>query len=1193
MAGRLRVPHDLPLRTVSVPLSTLRGPGGRVLTEEQADAVRRRSGPLLLAANAGSGKTSVLVERFARMVAEDGIAPDAILAITFTEKAAGELRARVRQRLLERGDRDAARAIEGAWISTVHAFCLRLLRAHAVTAGLDPDFTILDESSARDLRAEAWRGALQGFLDEDGPGALDLAAAYGPDKLHEEITAVHDQLRSAGQTRPRLPVPYPPAAGDRTALMLAHADAVAELAAAGDGKTVGAARRALAACGEMLAAPEPADGPAAAELAAAAFKAGNTKALKAEPCARYLDVLEAYARSWRDRHAADAVTLLDRLLSRFAGAYAAAKRAASVLDFDDLELRARDLLRDHPPIRARYGERFARVMVDEFQDSNPLQTELFALLTAERGELVVVGDERQSIYGFRHADVEVFRERRAALAPQGAVAVLSANFRSDPAILDAVNVAFTPVFDGDFAPLVAGRGDAPGTAAPPVELLLTDAKAWEDEAADGVALGELPAAARWRHAEARLLAQRIADLVAEGTPPQDIVVLVRGLGDLPVYERAIEDRGLSVLATGGRGYWGRQVVLDLCGWLAALANPRDELALYGVLASPLVGLSSDGLWHVARAGSTRLWESIAAGEARARLRDDDRDRLDRFAARFAHERTLLAHVSLETLLERIIDAADYDLHVLSLPGGARRLANVHKLLRLAAAQAGVGADVRAFADHAKAEFEADARESDAPVELSGTSAVRVMTIHAAKGLEFPVVCVADLGRRQVNQFGDLLVDGGRVGLRLRDLDGGMAAALEYDELRAGRQAAQAAEEERIAYVAMTRAERRLVLSGGLAVDDWPDPRGAGAAPLAWLGLALAPGLRAGALTDDAPVADLAHEAGGHAAVVRCALNRPATVGRVLRTDALAPRGERLPPARPAGMRAPEPPAVTTAPPAPSLSYTAMALHRQCGYRFYLQRVLRLPERREDRELAVRDEPPAGLDGRVRGSIVHVLLEDLDPRRPGPWGPGGDPAEQAALVRAAAERAGAEPDDEQVAEMAGLVAGFAASPVAARLARARRVHREHTFALPLDGTLVNGIVDVVAQEDDGWLVVDYKTDRLAPAVDREAYLEARYAVQRDTYALAALRAGAPRVTVAYVLLDRPADPSTTVYAAADAAALEARLRASAAPLLDGDARVAAVPHRDLCLGCPGRGGLCPQPVELTLRDPASLVVEGAP
>lgn len=1169
---------------MSVVDPVLRGAGGREFTAEQSTAVRRRSGPLLLAANAGSGKTSVLVERFARTVGEDGIAPERILAITFTEKAAGELRARVRARLLERGDRENARRVEGAWISTVHAFCMRVLRAHAVTAGLDPDFGILDEATARGVRQAAWREAFGAFLAEDGGGALDLAAAYGPDALHEETVRVHGQLRSSGQTVPALPRVAAPEAPDRVRLGIAHDTFAAELATAKENASVLRARRALEACAVLLEGEPPSDGPLPDALAAATFKAGNAKALATGACAAYLAAHGAYASAWRDRRAAATLGRFDALLGRYARAYAAAKTARAALDFDDLELLARDLLRGNPALRAEYAERFERVMVDEFQDSNPLQVELFELIAGRDGELVVVGDERQSIYGFRHADVEVFRARERRLGERGAVTVLSANFRSRRPILDAVNVTFAPLFGSSFTPLRAGL--PPGeTAEPPVELLLTDTQGWDDD--DAPDLGELPPSQRFRHAEARLLAQRIGDLVADGTPPEDIVVLVRAIGDLPVYERALEDRGLSVLATGGRGYWGRQVVRDLCAWLAALANPRDELALYGVLASPLVGLSSDALMLIARAGSGNAWRAIDAGDVPA-LGADDRARLDGFTARFRHERGLLAHLALHQLLQRIIEATDYDLYVLSLPAGARRLANVHKLLRLAAAQAGTGADVRAFVDLATAELEADAREADAPVELSGTSAVRVMTIHAAKGLEFPVVCVADLGRGTASRWPDLLVDGDEVGLRLRQLGGPREEALAWEEIRDRLRDAQVAEEQRIAYVAMTRAEQRLILSGGIAVDDWPDPTRNGACALSWLGPALAPGVHTGALTDAEPVADLPGAYGEHISVTRCVLNRPATVGRVLRAEALAPAGSRLRAAVPSGMRPPEPPHPPAPPLVSRLSYTALALHRSCGYRFYLQRVLRLPERRDD-PLVTAGAPGAAdggeLEGRVRGTIVHELLEALDPGRPGVWAPNGDVAARAEATAHVASQHGVALTAEQVEELSDLVAGFAAAPLAARLARARAVHREHRFALPLDGVLIDGIVDVLAQERGGSLIVDYKTDRLPRGLDRVAYLNSRYGVQRDIYALAALRGGARRVTVAYVLLDRPEDPVLMDATAEDVPSLEQALRALVAGPTGGRFEPAREPHRTLCAGCPGRGTLCPRPVEATQREAA--------
>lgn len=777
----------------------------------------------------------------------------------------------------------------------------------------------------------------------------------------------------------------------------------------------------------------------------------------------------------------------------------------------------------------------------------------------------------------------MFRRRRAELAERDAVAVLSANFRSAPEILDAVNAVFALRFGETFTPLRPGR-PLPRTEDPVIELLLTDAAAWDDET-QGPDLGSLPGEKRWRHAEARLLAQRVAELVAAGEPPEDIVVLVRALGDLPVYERALEEQGLSVLAGGGRGYWGRQVVRDLCGWLAALANPRDEPALYGVLASPLVGLSSDGLLHVAQAGRNGVWEAIRRGDVDARLTDEDRSRLQRFAARFAHERTLTGRLAIDELLRRVLEAADYDLHVLRLPGGQRRLANVHKLLRLAAVQQGAGADLRAFVDHATAELDADAREGDAPVELSGSRAIRLMTIHAAKGLEFGIVCVADLGRELRRNVGALLVDGDRVGLRLRTFDGTSESALAHDAIKQDIVAAERAEEERIGYVALTRAERRLILSGGLKVDDWPGAHKANASLLSWLGPALAPGIQSGLLDDAQPVRDV-RVAGDdpERPVVRCVLNRPATVGRVLRPEHAAPAGRELPAARLAGMRAPEP-AAPVAPPVPArLSFTQLADHRACGYRYYLRRILRLPEERADTAPRSPAEEHVGLEARLRGSIAHVLLEELDPVRPGPWAPGGDPAARTAMVRTVAEGWDAELDDEQAQEIAGLVAGFAGAPLAGRLAKAREVHREHPFAVALGGdVLLSGVVDVLAVERGGALVVDYKTNRLEPEVDRAAYIEAAYGVQRDVYALAALRGGARRATVAYVLLDRPAEPISFDVTADDAAALEERLHAAAADLLAGRYDVTAQPHRALCQTCPGARGLCSHPRELLLRD----------
>jgi ATP-dependent helicase/nuclease subunit A len=1141
----------------------LLGPAGRAFTTEQSEAIRVREGSLLLEANAGSGKTSVLVERFVRSVLEDDVRPSRILAITFTERAAGELRSRVRERFVELGRRDEARETETAWISTIHGFCARVLRAHAIGAGLDPAFAVLDEAAARALRDRAWDEALETWLDgERGAAALDLVAAYDTDRLRRAITGAHDALRSAGQTRPRLPRPPALAASPelRAELAAAAAGAAAELAGAGDGQRVAEARARLDRCLDLLRAddPEPVLGDVRIGTGACA--------LKGAPCERYREALERYAVASRDRRAVAAVALLDDLLALYAAAYADAKRARAGLDFDDLELLARDLLRDDPALAQSYAERFDRVMVDEFQDSNPRQLALFEAL--DRDDLFVVGDEQQSIYGFRNADVEVFRSRRARLAADGRVAALATNFRSRGAILATVNATFAPRLGSHFVALREGR-EPRESPAPLVELLLTDQAGWED---DGLELGELPRAATWRHAEARLLAQRLRDLVDAGEArPEDIVVLFRGLGDLPVYERAFEDQGLLTLSVGGRGYWGRQVVRDLCAWLAALANPRDETALYGVLASPLVGLSADALAHIARAGRGNAWRAIGTDvELRARLAATDRERLDAFALRFGAERALAPRLGLDELLRRVVDATGYDLHVLRLSGGQRRLANIHKLLRLAAAfERDHGRDVRGLADLATAELEAEARETDAPVELGDVKAVRLMTIHAAKGLEFGTVCVADLGRRRPGDGDvDLLVDPRteEVGLRLVGLDGSSEKALAFERLRDRARERDAREEERILYVAATRAQERLILSGGVSLAPWPKP-GPAAPPLSWLGPALM-GDELGRLpTAGDPVRDVVWSHGEFTASLRCALNAPATVGRVLRHESLAPAGSSVPPA-PAPALPVAPPEPAAAPPVvATISYSALASWRACGYRFYLTRILGLPEEPID-PLAAGGAAAAGLDARLRGTLVHELLESEGPA--------------SERVGAVAEAHGVQLTEAEAADVARLADAFATSPLARRIARARSVDREHGFTLALRQTLLNGIVDVLARERGGWLVVDYKTDPVAGA-DLAAYAEERYGVQRRAYALAALRAGAARVEVAYAFLERPREPVSERYEATDIERLEAELLALAAGMLAGEYPVTAEPHRELCLTCPGRRALCSHPEELTLRE----------
>ena len=1225
-------------------------PAAPPFTPEQCDAIER-SGGLLLTANAGSGKTSVLAERYVRAARAEGGDVGRILAITFTEKAAAELRTRVRGRFAALGDEARARATEGAWISTIHGFCARLLRTHALAAGIDPRFAVLDEHAARRLALAAFERALDDLVAAHGDAALDLIAAYRPYDLREATFAVCEQLRSRGEESPSLPPARPaPLQPRHAALALARAQAAVELEAARDGATVARARERVAACAALLERSLDGDPPAPGEVAALALPgnggASGNGALAGPGCAAYRNALEEYADACADARAIGVVALLDALLRSFGARYAEAKADASALDFADLELGANSLLREHDALRARYAERFEHVLVDEFQDTNPLQLELLERIAGER--LYAVGDELQSIYGFRHADVRVFRGRRAALAGEGRVATLATNFRSHPALIEALNFAFAPQFDASFTPLVAGRaagvrppdaraeavpdetppGDRAAPAARPtsataprVELLLADAAAdWSQ--AGLLAPGAVAPAPLWRIAEARLLAARVRALIDGGRAAGEIVLLLRATGDLAIYERALVARGVPTYVIGGRGYWSQQQVRDLVAYLGVLANPRDGLALTTLLASPLVGLSSDALVQLAaaaRESGRDPWWTLMEVPFLDRLPSADRDRVLALRSWLPAERRAAPRHGIESLIDRVLQRTGYDVTLLRMDGGARRMANVRKLMRLAREhETDHGRDLRGFLDlvaglgRGAADPRAtEDRESEAPVEGEALDAVRLMTIHRAKGLEFPVVCVADLGRaappsgREVVRVGE----GGRVGIRLKALDGGSGRpALAYRALGEERARAEADEERRLFYVAMTRARELLVLSGAVGCEDgtWPEVK-PGAPPLAWIGPAFVPDVARRAAAG-AP----AHGVVEHDGVrVACTVARPATFADALAAQGacaeLADAGGAAPSAKPADASSePAEPLAPLAPaaaplahPVTALSYTSLQEHARCGYRFYLERVLGLPPVRE-RDAAGAGAAMHGLDPLVRGRVVHALLEALDLRRPQP--------PDAAAVRRAAARAGTEPTEPEAREIAALVAGFAAGALRERLAQAADVRREQPFAFALAATApaapppaggsepgdpatgplpLVGVFDVIAREGERTLIVDYKSDRLE-GKDPTALADRAYALQRAAYALAALRAGATEVEVVHCFLERPDAPVAATFRPQDADALAQDLADRAAAVLRREFPVAPDPGPRICDGCPGRGTLCSWPLERTRAPEGRLV-----
>jgi len=1103
------------------------------LNEEQLAAVEA-AGNVFVSAGAGTGKTSVLVERYVRAVCDQGLDVDSILVITYTRKAAGELRARIRAALVARGRHDLARELDGAWVSTIHGFCNRLLRAHPFAVGLDPRFRELEDSGAAVLRGEAFERALHAFCATGDPARLRLLATYRADGLRRMLTGVYETLRSAGgelvlELGPR------PSVADAVARFREEATCLA-----GEPSSTENQRR--TATEALRVVTEGALPERVVDLSGLLSR--GVRAASYEQARRALEraALEDLAAGDRD--------LLQELLERFADEYAAAKRRESAVDFEDLQLAARDLLRDDEAVRDAARLRFRLVMVDEFQDTNRLQCEIVDLVAhPEATEVFTVGDEFQSIYGFRHADVDVFRARRARAEN---LLTLRSNYRSRPQVLAAVNFLFADAFGDEYQPLAASAEFADPVFGHPVELLVTDKTGYRD------------VQEHWRQGEARRIAARVKELVEAGEAlPGEIVVLFAAGTDAERYEEALRREGLPTYRATGRGYFGQQQVADLLAYLRLLHNRYDDVALATVLASPFVGVSNDALVLVRRGAPRRplftalergLPDGLAAADARL---------LRAFQQRYERLARLSTRIGLERLCEQVVAEHDYDLAVLARWDGSRRFANLRKLGRLAREYEAIrGGDIGGFVRFVREQEALGGRELEAVAEEEGADAVRLLTIHAAKGLEFKVVIVADAGRDVGGpRSGDEIValSDGRFGFRMvHPTRGERRPVFDFEQVREAEQREERAERLRLYYVAMTRAIDRLIVSGAIDLERSADRE----TPIGWVLDRLAAHETVAGATDE----PMEIERGDARFLLRVGRHEPEVAAEAPEQGAtqLALFGD-----TPSGLAAVGvelPPLVIPADPplhdVRRLSYSALALFERCSYRYFAERVLGLAPVAEPRaEVAGR----AGLAATEIGDAVHRLLELV---------PLDDPAppERADLERTVLGWY-ASADGPELDRIEALVQAYTASDLARRLATLEGARPERPFSFEHDGVLLHGRLDVLWRDGVRALVADYKSNVLDGAEPTEV-VEAEYRLQRLVYAIACLRDGAEEVEVVYQFLERPEDVVSATFRRGDLEGLEAELSAAIARIRAGDFR--PTPSEFVCAGCPALDLVCAGP-----------------
>ncbi len=986
---------------------------------------------MLVEAAAGTGKTTKLVDRMVALIATGRATSDRLSAVTFTIKAATQLRQRF-QNALETAfstERDPVRrervatalaGLDSCFLGTIHAFAARLLRERPVEAGVDPGFVELDEPEDGVARAAAWeRFVAELYLRDDerlaellglGVSLSDLEDAFarvcenqdveiaaGSVTVEPDFSAVRrevgDFLERAAVT---IPAEAPPGGWN------------------GYQEAVRSARRLW----ELLDVTRAPDFVRVLRvLRRRAFaEGGGTREAKR---LREQTIKPALAR-WAE-HVHPAAL---RALRAAREEYRRWRRREGKLNFQDLLLCARDLLRDHPDVRRALCQRFTPILVDEFQDTDPIQAEILFLLTGaetdERdwrkltplpGTLFVVGDPKQSIYRFRRADIETYESVRRRIAGSGRIVELSTNFRSTPAFCGWINGAFTRLFPGkpsreQAAYVALSPADPEAPSSPPAFRLASPARG---SAARPVVAND-----------SRRIAETIAAEIASGRhAPGDFLILFRQRRHMSSYARALESRGVPCEITGGGAFGESQELGELLTLLEAVADPDDPVPLVAALRGPVFGIDDTALYRFVRAGGRFSFRTEPPEEADVRIR--------RAFEKLREGEELSRRLPPGAAIATFSGGIGWTALAASRELGDSRAGNLLKAFAAARKLSGEGLDFASVVSEL-GRLREEALIEQMSVNPGRADATRLMTVHGAKGLEAPVVFLAepasdsDRGRDHwIDRSVDPPVGHFRIvrgSKRQGDFgDEEIARPPNWEEMAAAEKRFEDAEKIRMLYVAATRAERRLVVS----VKQQADGRIRGIwAPL-----------------DPALREDLPEHAIAEAPPPPVAADPSADLERFRQRRA----------SRQAHSGAPTYAAATVT----ALAHGGGAV------------------------APAREDTGRGMEwGRILHGLLEALMRD----------PALDLRAYAANLFAEEGRAAGD-----LEEAVALVEAVRASPLWRRALDARNRLVEVPFALMVPSTelgmpdapsktLLTGAIDLAFEEPDGWRLIDYKSDHVA-------------------------------------------------------------------------------------------------------------------
>jgi len=1013
----------------------------RELKGRQPEAAYALDRHVSVTAGPGAGKTFVLVERYLEILRQHPqITVDQIVAITFTNRAANEMRTRLRAELdrLMRAASSTERArwlrhkrtLDGAVITTIHGFCSRLLRQFPIEAGVDPQFELLDEHQTAMLEESVSEEVLTEFINAGDQVMSNLTVTATRSGLSLALIEMYREARNQGLSLADLAT-RTQATHARTESPSVSIQELEELMTEflGMRRLTPAAAQQQADCARRWPAlldllKRLVSDPASVEAVLPELLPRVRSFRECRPnrsdrlseivsrldeliCEKDLggrvvrDLLDPIAQ----RYSSEVISALVRLEERLA----LEKRRIGALDFDDLQIKTLRLLESSPEATRRASSSYRFFLVDEFQDTNSLQQSLLERLAisgvagARRVNLFIVGDRKQSVYGFRGADVDVFREMTATIEREGGKPVaLDLNFRSQRPLVEFFNYLFQRLFRPDdslpatdlnqlgYVEYDRGQAERPAEQdEAPIEFLI-------DVRKDERLLETTPS-----ERDAAQLALRIPELL-DRFEYRNIALLFRAMTEVHVYEAALRRANIPYLTVQGKGFYAREEITDLIQLLRFLDNRTDEIALAAVLRSPLCGLSDDALYALRcaptidvvrergrmlrRRGVRPLLFALRHQSRIDFISDEERVAADRARDLLDNALSLRNRVGLADLLRFIVERSEYRPVIASSFDGAARLANLEKLFTLAERFEKSGAYlIRDFVRFVSDFEESGGRESEGQLYESA-NVVRLMTIHQSKGLEFRVVIIPELHRLPETQREWYVLDRHRgLSVQVPDGRGGRVKGATFVELRRRAKLRENFESMRLLYVAATRARDLLLLSGAtqklesIRQDSWLGR--------IWREL----GLEAESFSDGCFETRVVHL--DDSVDLRISINS-VDASRGLASSGSGSTGSSRPEAR----LTPSTAGVVEWPEKPDEAFPLLdaidadresAIHRfsvtqlvnfqRCARQYFFERVLHTPTGEEigwwnDAEKA---EPPANLTATLRGAVIHRFCEKYE------------------------------------------------------------------------------------------------------------------------------------------------------------------------------------------------------------------------